>query len=146
MLPAMPSRVILILSLPVAAALAEPGFVASAPIKNFRLPTFTPEGHRQLMLRAAEATQAAPDRVDVLDLDLTRHTGRADEAVDARLTAPSATFWTEKLVAAGTRTVRLERADLVLTGADWTYDHQAQTVIIRREARVVFNRPLEKIL
>lgn len=131
----------------VAAATPEAsGLIASAPVKNFRLPTFTEAGHRHLMLRAGEASRPAADRIDVKEMELTLFTGDATEGIDAMLAAPSASFWPDSQLAQGKETVRLERSDLTVTGADWTYDHAGQSVVIRRDARVVFRQPIEKIL
>lgn len=129
---------------PVAAA---PDAAAPAPIKNFRLPLFTDAGHRQLMIRAGEAS--LPDRaarIEALELELTLFTGRADEQIEAMLATPAATLIPEKLFASGPSTVRLERADLTLTGADWSYDHRTRTIIIQRDAHVVFRSAVGDLL
>lgn len=138
----------LLLALPafLLAADAAPKVAARAPIKNFRLPTFTVEGFRHTMLRAAEARVPDPSRIDVTEMELVLFSGQADEAIDAMLAAPVATFFPEKLLASGDRTVRLERSELTLTGADWTYDHPASTITIRRDAHLVFRAPIGDIL
>lgn len=140
--------IILLLALPafVLTADAAPKVAARAPIKNFRLPTFTAEGFRHTMLRAAEARVPDPSRIDVVEMELTLFTGLKDEQIDAMLAAPVASFFPEKLLASGERTVRLERSDLTLTGADWTYDHPASTITIRRDAHLIFRAPIGDIL
>lgn len=127
-------------------AAASPQVTATAPVKNFRLPTFTDEGWRRLMVVAAEARLPDPARVDLVEMELTLFTGRADEQIDAMLAAPVATFLPEKQFASGAETVRLERSDISVTGADWSYDHPARKIIIRRDARVTFHAALGDIL
>ncbi len=134
-----------------AAALAGPVFAApeataSAPVKNFRLPTFTAEGFRQTMIRAAEARLPDPARIDAVELELTLFTGKADGAIDAMLAAPLATLFPQREFASGPSTVRLERADLTLTGADWSYDHAAQKITIRRDAHVIMRSAVGDII
>ena len=131
-----------------AAPLAAPATPPSAPIKNFRLPTFTGEGFRQMMIRAAAARLPDPARIDATELELTLFTGRADEQIDAMLAAPVATLFPKKQFATGTDTVRLERLDLTVTGADWSYEHGAavKKIVIRRDAHVIMRAPLGDIL
>jgi hypothetical protein len=119
---------------------------AAAPIKNFRLPTFTVEGYREFMLRAGEAMIPDPSRIDVREMDLTVFTRDAEEQIDARLTAPSATFLPNELIARGSDTMRMERADLTVTGAGWTYDHKAQKLTITRDAHIIFRAPIGDVI
>ena len=125
---------------------AAPEIKATAPVKTFRLPTFTAEGFRHTLLRAEEARLPDPARIDLTEMELTLFTGRADEQIDAMLAAPSATFYPDKLLATGADTVRVERSDLTLTGADWSYDHTARKVVIKRDAHVIFRSALGDIL
>jgi hypothetical protein len=123
-----------------------PQITATAPVKNLRLPTFTPEGYRRTMLRAEEARLPDPARIDVTEMELTLFTGLADEQIDSMLAAPSATFLPEKLFASGSESVRLERADLTVTGTDWTYDHTARKITINHDAHVILRAALGNIL
>ena len=127
-------------------ASAAPEATASAPVKNFRLPTFTAEGFRHTMIRAAEARLPDPARIDATELELTLFTGDAAEGIDAMLAAPVATIFPKREFASGPETVRLERIDLTVTGADWSYDHAAQKIIIRRDAHVTLRAAIGDIL
>jgi hypothetical protein len=131
---------------PATFAAPHPEVTATAPIKNFRLPTFTEEGFRHTLLRADEARIPDPARIDLVEMELTLFTGDADEKIDAMLAAPSATFFPQKLLATGSETVRLERSDLTLTGADWSYDHKVRKVVIKRDARVIFRSSIGDII
>lgn len=127
---------------------AAPQATASAPIINFRLPTFTDEGFRQTMIRAAEARLPDPARIDATEVELTLFTGDADEQIDVMLAAPTATIFPRKQLATGPDTVRIERADLTVTGADWSYEHgtRVKKIIIRRDAHVTMRATLGDIL
>lgn len=129
-------------------ALAAPQASASAPIKNFRLPLFTDEGFRRMMIRSGEALVPSPERVEGKEVEITLFTGKADEGIDAMLAAPVAVLFPEKHLATGADTVRLERIDITVTGADWSYQHgeKTQTLVIKRDARVVFHAALGDIL
>jgi hypothetical protein len=123
-----------------------PSVTATAPVKNFRLPTFTDAGFRHTMLIAAEARLPDPARIDLLEMELTLFTGDVTEQIEAMLAAPLATFFPKTLLATGPDTVRLERLDLTVTGADWTYDHPAKKVVIKRDAHVIFRSPIGDII
>lgn len=127
-------------------ARSAPQVTATAPVKKFSLPTFTDEGFRHVMIRAEEARLPDPARIDLIEMDLTLFTGRADEQIDAMLAAPSAAFFPRTLVATGADTVRLERAEITVTGADWSYDHKARKVVIKRNAHVTFRSTIGDIL
>ncbi len=62
------------------------------------------------------------------------------------LAAPLATLFPQREFASGPSTVRLERADLTLTGADWSYDHAAQKITIRRDAHVIMRSAVGDII
>lgn len=98
------------------------------------------------MLRAGEAILPDPTRIDVLEMELTLFTGRADERIDSMLAAPSASFWPEKRFVSGRESVRLERIDLTVTGSDWSYDHTARKILIQRDAHVILRAALGDIL
>lgn len=135
------------LGIPAARSAPHPEVTATAPVKNFRLPTFTDEGFRHTIIRAEAALPAADQtRIDLVEMELTLFTGQADEQIEAMLAAPSATFFPKKLVATGGETVRLERSDLTVTGADWSYDHPARKVVIKRDAHVIFRSAIGDIL
>ena len=98
------------------------------------------------MLLAEEARLPDPARIDLKEMMLTLFTGDASEQIDALLAAPSATFIPATLFASGSETVRLERSDLTVTGADWSYDHPAKKVVIKRDAHVTFHSAIGDIL
>lgn len=125
---------------------AQPKVAASAPIKNFRLPTFNEEGFRHVMLRAEEARVPSPERIDVVEMELTLFTGLADEQIESMLASPAASFFPAKLFVSGDQSVRLERSDLTITGSDWSYDHNDQKVVINRDAHVIFRSAIGDIL
>ncbi|MFH1498228.1 MAG: hypothetical protein ABII82_10430 [Verrucomicrobiota bacterium] len=63
---------------------------SSAPIKNFRLPTFTAEGWRDMMLKAAEARVINAQRIEVRDMQLTVYTDDIVNQPETTVTSPQA--------------------------------------------------------
>ncbi len=119
---------------------------SSAPVKNFRLPTFNKEGMRTTFLRAGEAVIVSNTRIDVKDMNLTMFTNDDSGRIESVLLSPSATFLTEQQIVSGKESVRFIRDDVEVTGEQWTYRHQQKRVLIEKNARVTFRDELKDIL
>ncbi len=118
----------------------------SAPIKEFRLPSFDKDGQKSSFMRAAEALFVSPTQVDVKELQLTLFTKDGTGGFDTVLLAPSATFLTEQQIVSGQDQVRLIRLEVEVTGEQWSYRHLEKRVIIAKNARVIFQEELKDIL
>jgi hypothetical protein len=69
--------------------------------------------------------------------------------VDSILLSPSATFIApnnREYRASGTKSVRLIRDDMEITGEQWTYVHALKKVTIQKNSRVVFHTPLPDLI
>lgn len=118
----------------------------SAPIKDFRLPSFDKEGKRSSFLRAGEASVVSPTRIDLKDMHFTLFKKDGSGTFDTILLAPAATFLTDRQIVSGGEFVRLLRADLEVTGEQWSYNHLEKRVLIGRNARVTFPEELKDII
>lgn len=118
----------------------------SAPIKDFRLPTFDKDGKRATYARADEALFVTQTQIDVKNLNFTLFTKDGTGAFDTVVIAPSATFYTDKKLVTGRDSVRLLRANLEVTGEDWSYNHEEKRVVIRKNVRVTFQDALPDLL
>ncbi|HEY9250635.1 MAG TPA: hypothetical protein VIO38_15955 [Rariglobus sp.] len=123
-----------------------PKVIPSAPIKEFRLPTFDKEGKRATFLRAGEALFVTPTQVDVKDMQFSLFTKDGTGAFDTLLLAPSATLLIDKQILSGHESVRLIRIDLEVTGEQWSYNHLEKRVLIGNNARVTFQDELRDII
>ena len=131
---------------PVAAQGLSPKIIPSAPIKEFRLPTFDKDGKRATFMRATEALFVTPTQVDVKEMQFTLFTKDGTGAFDTMITAPSATLLTDKQFISGKESVHLVRIDLEVTGEQWSYNHPEKRVLIGRNARVTFQDELKDII
>lgn len=126
----------------VAAAPAPP----VAPALNWVLPLFTDkEGWRTMTLRGSEVRPAG-NRIGVTDLSITIFSGKEDAKVDTILLSPDAHFFPKEKTASGSKSVRLIRDDIEVTGVGWNYDHAAKKVSLDKNVRVVFRAQLNDIL
>lgn len=116
------------------------------PVKNFSLPFFNHDGFHTMLIRGREALIANPARVELTDMTLSLYSGDATRAVDTVILAPAATVTPATRIVTGPDLIRLIRDDLELTGRDWTYTHDETRIVIRRQARIVFNASLENLL
>ncbi|AOS45267.1 hypothetical protein Verru16b_02346 [Lacunisphaera limnophila] len=116
------------------------------PIINFRLPDFTPEGHRSWLVRGSEARYAAEGLVDLSELNLTIFTGDADDKVETLILSPSARIRLGDRLVSGEDSIRIINDRFEASGSQWTYDHAAKRVSITRNVRVVLHTQLKDIL
>lgn len=131
---------------PLAAQNPAPKVVPSAPIKEFRLPTFDKNGNRATFMRAGEALFVTPTQIDVKEMQFTLFTKDGTGAFDTVLLAPSASFLTDKQIVSGQESVRLIRENLEVTGEQWSYHHIEKRVLIGKNARVTFQDELKDII
>ncbi|CAM3197846.1 hypothetical protein [Rariglobus hedericola] len=136
------------LALPVCAQSLTSKVKTSAPIKDFRLPSFDKNGKRSIFMRAGEALIVSPTRIDVKDMQLTSFTKDGTGAFDTVILAPSATFIPvkDKEFVSGNESVRLIRENLEVTGEQWSYNHPEKRVLIGNNARVTFQDELKDII
>jgi hypothetical protein len=135
-----------VLTAPVFTQTLTPKVKTSAPIKDFRLPTFDKNGKRTTFMRAAEALIVTPTQIDVKDMQFSLFTKDGTGAFDSMLLAPSATFLTDKQIVSGQESVRVVRVDLEVTGEQWSYNHPEKRVLIGNNARVTFQDELKDII
>lgn len=138
--------VLLTLAAPVVAQTAAPKIKPSAPIKDFRLPTFDKDGKRATFMRAGEALFVTNTQVDVKDMQFTLFTKDGTGAFDTMLLAPTATFLTDKQIVCGKDSVRVIRVNVEVTGEQWSYNHPDKRVLIGNNARVIFQDELKDII
>ena len=117
-----------------------------APIVNFRLPTFTPEGFRQWLVRGTEARLMSAKEIDIRELTLTVFSGDAQDRIDTMILSPNAKVLTDTQVVSGTGAIRVIRDDLEATGTLWTYDHREKRVSMQQKVRVTFRAELKNFL
>jgi hypothetical protein len=124
---------------------AEPG-IGNAPVKDFALKRFTKAGPLDLVLRGTEASYPSADRIDIIDLNLTRFSGDASQHIEDILLSEAATFLPKDNLVLGEKTVRVIRDDMEMTGEKWSYDNLQKKVSIGKNVRVVFKTKLADIL
>jgi len=125
--------------------MAGPSLTSQTPVSNFRLPTFTKEGHRSMLLQGSQAI-VRPNNIEFADLNLTLFSGNEKADVVTVLLSPNATAEPEDETVHGSGTVRVIRDDLEITGTNWTYDHRQKKVSIAANARITFKAQLPDIL
>lgn len=117
-----------------------------APIVNFRLPTFTPDGFRQWLVRGTEARLVSSKEIDIRELTLTVFTADSQDRIDTMLLSPAAIVYTDTQIATGPSTIRVLTDALEATGEQWTYDHREKRVSMRKNVRVTFRAELKNLL
>lgn len=129
----------------ISAAFAADPLDSQTPVSGFRLPTFTKDGHRSMLLQGSKAI-VEPDEIKLVDLNLTLFKGDAAGTVETVILSPAATAEPEEEIVHGTGPVRVIGDNFEITGTGWTYNHRQKKVSITSHARVVFRAPLPDIL
>lgn len=117
----------------------------NSPVESFRLPTFTKEGHRAMLLQGSQAL-VGTNQVELQGMTLTIFTGDGSNTVETVILSPQATIQLDRELVQGESTVRVIRDDIEITGQGWSYDHAGKKVSITRNARIVFQAQLPDLL
>ncbi|HEY4246373.1 MAG TPA: LPS export ABC transporter periplasmic protein LptC [Lacunisphaera sp.] len=117
------------------------------PVINFRLPSFTPEGYRSLLVRGSEA-QYLPqnNEVDVKGLTLSVFSGKSDDKLTTMMLSPAAKVLPDKSLVVSDSTIRVINDDFEATGTGWSYDHKERKIIIDKKVRVTLHGEIENFL
>ena len=118
----------------------------SAPVKNYSVSFFSDAGYHRMRDKGGTADLQDRDQVRVEEMTLTLFSGEADRRVESVLIAPVAILNPENELVRGPEAVRLVRDDLELYGEDWSYDHRAREIHLRRGAHIIFNTSLADYL
>lgn len=132
---------------PAAFAAGLPG--STAPVKKFRMPTFNAQGYRTSLLVADEARALSASEVDLKEMNFSMFSGDESNSVDTTLLASSATLRSgekNQVTVEGFGWMRLVRADLDVSGEQWTYRHPERKLSIKKNVRVVIRAELQDIL
>ena len=142
----LPRLIALFVAAFVAAMASTTRIATDKPIVNFRLPDFTPEGHRSWLVRGSEARYANEGLVDIKELNLTIFTGQADAKVETLILSPAARVRIADRQVSGPDTIRVINDRFEATGSEWSYDHGEKKVSIARNVRVILHTQLNDIL
>jgi len=121
-------------------------FSADAPVVNFRLPMFTPEGHRAWLVRGSEARFASANVIDIKELTMTLFTGDATDRVETMILSPVARVLAQDSVVTGPDRIRVINDNFEATGLQWRYDHKEKSISIAKTVRVTFRAELKDFL
>jgi lipopolysaccharide export system protein LptC len=139
------------LLLPALALLTSAAFAASTrlsdqPVLNFRLPTFTPEGHRDWLFRGSEARHVDANRIDVKEMAITVFTGAADNRVETQILSSAARLAPQDQAASGDQTIRVISDRLEATGEQWSYHHKERKILLGKNVRTVIHAEIKNFL
>jgi len=133
-------------SAPAAPAQSPTRISSDAPILNWRLPSFTPEGYRESLVRGSEARLQPDGNVVLQDLTLTLFVGDASNRVETILLSPAARVLTAERAVTGDSPIRVINDQFEARGTGWRYDHRTKRVSLEKNVRVTFTAALSDLL
>jgi lipopolysaccharide export system protein LptC len=120
--------------------------ISDQPIVNFRLPTFTPEGHRDWLFRGSEARHIDANRIDVKDMAITVFTGTADNRAETQILSPAARLAPQDQLANGDSAIRVISGQLEVSGENWSYRHKEKKIRLGKNVRTVIHAEIKNFL
>ncbi len=117
-----------------------------APVLNFHLPMFAPEGHKIWDLRGAEGRQIGARRVEITEMRLLVYAQSAPRRAENIITADQAVFSIESNKAEGPGRVQVEGANFILEGKQWEWNGGQRQLKILKGGRLAIEGGLGSIL
>jgi hypothetical protein len=118
----------------------------SAAVKDYSISFFSDAGYHKMRVEGGSADLKDRNKIQLENMTLTLFSGQADRSVESVLMAPVAVLQPDTEMVSGSDAVRLIRDDLELFGEDWSYDHRARKIHLRRNAKIIFNANLAEYL
>lgn len=118
----------------------------NAPVENFRLPMFNPEGYRTWELRGAEGIYRDGTRIDLVEMNLRLFSGDPTGELQTEITSPDATVFIAENKAAGHNGILITNRDFNITGQNWTWYGDESRVSIETDVVVTFFEGIGDIL
>lgn len=119
--------------------LAQAQMTPQEPIKNFRLPMFGDNGYRTWELMGDEGKYISPEKIEVSKMHLDIFSGEANSKIENRIDSPLATLFVNKNIAIGEGPIQILSDNYRVDGERWFWDGKTRSVVVSRNARVVFN-------
>lgn len=120
----------------------------NAPVRNFRLPVFDEQGHRQWDLQGAQAEYINRNEIRVDDMTL--RTYAKSDPLNPRMLiqSPSAQIHPVDSIAAGPGYLYITEANnnYFIIGRNWVWDGRGQKVSIKSDVRVTFREKMDNML
>lgn len=122
--------------------------VPEAPVKNFALPQFAPEGHREWLLRGQRGIFTSDGRLRIEGLLLDVFSPNDPLEPQFQIASPEATIEPSRRLAAGPAYLQLLARDgsFRLTGRDWRWHGAERILTVRQSVEVTFAQSLGTIL
>ncbi len=125
-------------------------FSTDKPVINFRLPAFTPEGHRDWLARGSEARYLSDSLIKIKELTLSVFSGKADGKIDTIIISPLAELRPanplENSVVTGPSSIRVINDQFEASGSEWRYERKNKKISIGKNVRVTFNAEFTDLL
>ncbi len=120
------------------------GADAPASGKKISPRTFTKEGYRDVWISFDTVRVISPTEYDATGVHLTKYRRNAADDVDTELVTPAANVQTDRKILHGDSTVSIVHTDpaLEISGEQWSYDQNTNTVLIEKNTRVVISTSL----
>lgn len=119
-----------------------------APVKNFKLPMFGPDGYKIWDLRGREGRYVSAEQIDVVGMILRTWGGGEAQQLELTIESTQASINPKANSAAGSDYIYIREAgnNYSIVGRKWTWEGKTDRITVSEEVRVTFNQSLGGVL
>lgn len=114
-----------------------------APVKNFKLPSFGPDGYRQWDLEGREGRYVSEQEIEILGLRLRTWSGDQSLVQVLEITSPDARIFPSQNRAVGSGLIHIVGPGYTVFGVGWDWNGETNAIAVEREVRVTFLEDLD---
>lgn len=114
-----------------------------APVKNFKLPGFGPDGFRQWDLEGREGRYIDSGEIEIIGLRLRTWSGGEELSQVLEITSPEAHIFPDKNRAVGSGLIHIVGPGYTVFGVGWDWNGETNAIAVEHEVRVTFLQDLD---
>lgn len=118
----------------------------NAPVVNFRLPMFNPEGFKTWELRGSEGRYVDENLVELSNINLRIYSGDEAGILQTEISSPKAIVEIGNRIIRGPETLRVVGNGYEMFGEDWIYEDSKKSIVVTRNVVVTFDSSVGNIL
>ncbi len=123
-----------------------PKMEPNAPVVNFLLPMFGPNGYKAWDLRGQKGHYINPEQIEIECLTIKVYSGDAAMSLESVIESPTATVFIRENRACGDQTIVVSGANYSAIGKGWEWDATQRKILLKENVKVVFKEPLTSVI
>lgn len=118
----------------------------SAPVQNFRLPSFGENGYTQWVLQGGKGIYDSETQIRIEDMALRVYSGDERMALEMTMDSPAATLLTKQKRAISEEAITIVGSNFKVSGVGWSWDGESKEIEVKFDVVVEFTQGMENML